>query len=403
MEFPAVSQTRIEFWGKPQYTRNGMLILTVVLGFFGVHHLMLRSPQTALVMLIANFMLMGYPWLYDIIQLLPESWGGLGVEKLNKYGMGHAFGSLGLAQGMWLPDESLIPKSVTNAVGMTQAGGGNLQEDPPSPLWFIAYCVFFPITFLAVLLGGDMWGAFAKFGFLTFIPLGWVLTIIASAYDLFYLFVKPADLFVFGLKRFFPWTLFGMDKDGHSKNITGVRSVPTCPPQGNFLTNILDFFLRLLLPVLWFINPAAAMSVEQGLSSAATGVGTVGSVAEAFTASAQKVSDAAIATADIAADTASAVVRDGSKVFKTVGKLSEMMDGINPATLAAKTTDLAKQHAMAQMKGGGDSSSFSIMDYVAFGGVAALLGGGFLLTAGRSLFPDVNSGPSDTPPNARGI
>jgi len=86
-EFPAVSQSRIEFWKKPQYTQSGMWYFTLFFGFFGLHHLLLRSPQTFIFFLIANLFMLGYPWIYDLIQLASEAWGGLSHEELNKYGL----------------------------------------------------------------------------------------------------------------------------------------------------------------------------------------------------------------------------------------------------------------------------------------------------------------------------
>lgn len=390
MEFPAVSQSRKEFWSAPQYTRSGMLLFTVFFGFFGLHHLMLRSPQTAFFMIIANFFMFGYPWLYDIIQLLPESWGGHGTENLNKYGMGHAFGALGLGQGMWLPDEYIgdsRPEQDPEA-----------KDAPPSPWWFVLYVLFLPFTFFAPWFGGDNWGALAKLGY-NFFWFGWFLGMCAFAYDLFYLLLKPADLFAFGLKRFFPWTFF-MDKDNHSPAITGIRPpIPDpCPPSDNFLVSILKFFLRLIMPILYFINPALALSLEGAISSAAAGAGVIGDVAEAVTQSAKQVSNAAITSAGIATDTVTAVIEDGSKIAKTVGKLAGNMDTIGTVALSHPLPISSPLSKLPLQQGGGSKQSFSALDYTAFGTIAAVVGGAFLLSAGRSY--GVGEDKGDSPPNA---
>ena len=102
-EFPAVSQTRIDFWKKPQFTQSGMWWFTLLFGLFGLHHFLLRSPQTALILFLGNLILLGYPWLYDLLQLSSEGRGGLSTDELNKYGLSHPWGALGLAQGMWIP------------------------------------------------------------------------------------------------------------------------------------------------------------------------------------------------------------------------------------------------------------------------------------------------------------
>lgn len=390
MEFPAVSQSRKEFWSAPQYTRNGMLLFTVIFGFFGLHHLLLRSPQTGLLMLLANTALMGYPWLYDVIQLLPESWGGHGTENLNKYGMGHAFGALGLGQGMWLPDDYKAPDKEP-------------PDAPPSPWWFFFFVLALPFTFMAPLLGGDHWGAIAKLGY-NFIFFGWIMGMCAFVYDLFYVLLKPADLFAFGLKRFFPWTIF-MDKDGHSPSITGVRPpVPDpCPPQDGFFIGLLKFLsidlfkfvISISLPVLKIVNPPLAMSLEPVLQSA-SGAGAIGNAALAVAGAAKNIGTATIQVADTATDVAVETIEDTGKVIKSVGKLAGNIDAATHKGLNATPTLPA---AALKQLGGGQSSSFSALDYAAAGTIAAVIGGAFLLSAGRS-YGGLSQDKGDSPPNA---
>ena len=124
-EFPAVSQSRIEFWKKPQFTQSGMWWFTLIFGFLGLHHFYLRSPQTGLIFLIANFISLGYLWGYDLVQL--SSSGGYTTETLNKHGLAHPWGAMGLAQGMWKePDPSFFPK-----MGYTIPG--KILSPPPAP------------------------------------------------------------------------------------------------------------------------------------------------------------------------------------------------------------------------------------------------------------------------------
>lgn len=369
-----------------------MLLFTIFFGFFGLHHLMMRSPQTAFLMLITNVILLGYPWFYDIIQLLPEEWGGHGTNDLNKYGMGHAFGTLGLAQGMWLPDNYKPPAKEP-------------EDAPPNPWWFVLFVITLPFTFLAPLFGGDNWGTVAKLGY-NFFFFGWFLGMCAFAYDVFYLLLKPADLFAFGLKRFFPWTVFGMDKDGHSLSITGIRPPISnlCPPSDNFFVGSLKFFIRFSLPILYAINPVMGMTVESAVSSAASGAGVVGDAAEAMTKSAKQLSNAAITTADIVTNTADAVIKDGSKIAGTIGTLAGSLDELGSAALASQIppgfpralpAGLPDTTALLQ-KGGGQS--LSPLDYAAFGTIAAVIGGAFILAAGRSY--DAGEYKGDSPPNA---
>lgn len=133
-EFPAVSQTRIDFWKKPQFTQSGMWWFTLLFGLFGLHHLLLRSPQTALILLLGNFILLGYPWLYDLVQLSSEERGGLSTDDLNKYGLSHPWGALGLAQGMWIPPKpSLSPSPLATPVASLSASASLATPVAPAP------------------------------------------------------------------------------------------------------------------------------------------------------------------------------------------------------------------------------------------------------------------------------
>ena len=214
-EFPAVSQSRIEFWKQPQYTRKGMLLFTVIFGFFGLHHFMLRSPQTGLLFFFANILTLGYCYFYDIIQLTSTP-----VKELNQYGMSLPWGAAGIAKGMWKcgDDES-------------QSGGANNtkqeEKEPPNPIWFFAYSLLLPLAPLAKLFSGDTNNAFIGFLNLTIMPLGWIILALTTVFEYFKLFLKPADVFFFDVDRAFPYTLFGWDKEGRS---TRMRASPMPPP-----------------------------------------------------------------------------------------------------------------------------------------------------------------------------
>jgi len=122
-EFPAVSQSRIEFWNKPQFTQSGMWWFTLIFGMFGLHHLYLRSPQTALIFFIANCVSLGYLWAYDLTQL--SSAGGYTTEILNKHGLAHPWGAMGLAQGMWKePEKGFLNSIVSSASSASSTATG---------------------------------------------------------------------------------------------------------------------------------------------------------------------------------------------------------------------------------------------------------------------------------------
>jgi len=197
-----------------------MWYFTLIFGIFGLHHLMLKSPQTALIMFIANIFLLGYPWLYDLVQL---SSGGLDDEELNVFGMDHPFGCLGLAKGMWVTDCDFPSSSPYKDLTSSE-----------KPWTFLIYCLVCPIGILGSLIVGDYGNAIARF--MNLYPLGllfvgYFFEIICIICDICIVLLKPVEL-VFGIKRpfFFRTSLIDniiypgltMDKDGHSPRLMPV-------------------------------------------------------------------------------------------------------------------------------------------------------------------------------------
>ena len=418
-EFPAVSQSRIEFWGTPQFTQSGMWWFTLIFGFFGLHHLYLRSPQTALIFFIVNCITCGYPWFYDLIQLSKS--GGYTLETLNKHGLAHAFGALGLAQGMWkdskfgffssaasaasatasatasLPpglgaSASLAPvaaaaSEAAAAAAQTAAAAahalpiqsGGAADDAPNPTWFLLYAILLPIAPLAQLIAGDNYNSISRFLDLTIIPLGFLFYICALFYDYFILLLYPADLFVAGSKRFFPFTQLGMHPDGHSERLTGLSEITPCPPDG-FITT----FVRIILPFLSYFFPGLGATVTGALDTV------------------KQVKTTVVDTASDAVQTAQVI----SSIAKPPG-----LGSLAPIPLPLPQIPQVPMPQMPQipqvpmpqvpmprvMVGGGRDKSltFNTLDYVALGSLGAVIGGGFLLSLNRSK--------NDPPPNPRGI
>ena len=344
MEFPAVSHTRIDFWKERQYTQSGMWWFTLFFGLFGIHHLLLRSPQTAILFFIANIFLLGYPWFYDLVQL--SSSGGLNTSGLNTYGLGHPWGALGLAKGMWLEE------------------GQNSKEtsEEPSPWWFVLYTLTLPIGVIANIAAGDNYNSVGRLLLLTVIPLGFLLTICAFFFDAFILLGKPADLFFMGSKRFFPFTFLGMDYDGHSPYLMSKAIAhPTKPcVKESFFTGVGNFLLsliKLVLTILGVVNPTLQIPIQTAASTADTAAAAVGTVANSVISAAEMGATAAIQTAKVGAEAAI----DVGKSIKSIAQ--------------------AIPTAAAQVGGGSISSDFTSLDYFAAGSIVALITGGIVLTA----------------------
>jgi hypothetical protein len=451
-EFPAVSQSRIEFWKQPQYTRKGMLIFTILFGFFGLHHFMLRSPQTGLLFFLANILSLGYCYFYDIIQLAMTP-----VSDLNEYGMSLPWGAAGIAKGMW-------------KCGDSQGNNTKEEKEPPNPIWFFLYALLLPIAPLAKLFAGDSGNAMAGFLNLTIMPLGWIIAVLTALFEYFKLFVKPADIFVFDVDRVLPYTFLGWEKEGRSSRMraTPMPEDDQCDDCDGILMRMYKIFIKalapfipILLPILRLLLPpqviaaitASSMVVEQGAKTAKVGleaaeigfetakdiVATAGEQAHVVLESTGQVAKKVANLATQIPQASSAVLGQASALASNPQALQNMaksqglgnlqsqgigmlkgkgldaskgmamlkgegMDMLKSKGLnASKGMDMLKGKGLnvgaLKMLGGGNESETSAFDYAVFGLIAAVIGGGFLLHTGRSLADVIHqsTGPNDQP------
>jgi len=440
-EFPAVSQSRIEFWKKPQFTQSGMWWFTLVFGFFGLHHFYLRSPQTGLIFLIANFISLGYLWAYDLVQL--SSSGGYTTETLNTHGLAHPWGAMGLAQGMWkesmfpdlasretvpaaaatmptaplaaaataatAPEAATAPTETATAPEAATAPtetatapvqgvnfkeynqngnprgtmvGGAISEEPPNPLWFLLYALLIPVAPLAQLIAGDTNNAVSRFLDLTIIPLGFMFYLFAFLYDYWILFAKPADLLVAGSKRFFPFTYLGMDADGHSSLLTGISEIKPCPPDNFIMT-----MLRIGKPFISMFAPGIGKAIDSALQTK------------------QEVETTVEVTKKLVVDGAIAKAQKASQLATQIGTLSTA--GMIPSTDGITQFRNPVTGQLGTMVGGrrleSAKASLSTLDFAALGSLGAVIGGALLLSANR--FRDVffKGKANDSPPDPRAV
>jgi len=401
-EFPAVSQSRYEFWNKQQYTRKGMWWFTLVGGFFGLHHILLRSPQTGLACMFANILTLGYFYFYDLIQL-SES-GGLGDEGLNIYGLGSAAGPLGIAKGMWIPEAASTKQQGGASIGVSDDG-------PPSPWFFLVYALTIPLPYLATAVAGDYQNALTRFLFLIVVPFGFILGFCAMIYDYWILLSQPADLLKFGTKRFFPFPLLGWDKDGHSPYITSTHEGSQCPPDNSFIGTFKSLIL-LSASIIRVVSPATADSIIAGVKIATDAAHTakvvVVNTGSAVSRVGSQVADVAIkgpAAASSALAHASAVA---ANPLAMIGKLEEPPAPSAPpappapsappappapsAPAAPPAPSAPAAHSVAAQTGGSLLEK-TPMDYLAFSAIAALIASGLVITFNRN-------SQNDSPPDS---
>ena len=358
-EFPAVSQSRIEFWKSPQYPKSQVFWIAAVFGIFGLHHLYLRSPQTGLFFIIGNILTLGYWYFYDLIQL-----SGC-VNDLNTYGLSTPFGPAGIAQGMFVEESSDVPKS-----------------DVPNPIYFLLYSLLLPILPVARLIAGDKNNAMLSLFNATNI-FGWVFNIVSMFSEYFFLFFKPAELLYTGIQRTFPFTSLGFAVSGFSPRLTGKVGEVSSGCEDN------SFFQRIIKAI------ASSALLMFGRFLPPQVVSTIQTALQIGTAVKEKVVDTAVSTA---MNVASTSVKTAGQVGKLAAEIP-VAAGSSLANAASMAADPSK--AMATQKGGArDDSSPSFSDYAIAGSTLALLLGGFILQFSRSSQDAfrLSFGKDDSPP-----
>ena len=389
-------------------------------GFFGLHHFLLRSPQTGLIFLIANIISLGYLWFYDLIQLSGEDKGGVSEDSLDKYGLSWGFGALGLAKGMWITNNQDQDSAKAEAEG---------TDSPPNPFYFLAYALLIPIAPLAQLIAGDTYNSVSRFLDLTIIPGGFLFYLCAMIYDYMIMFLYPGDLFVFGSKRFFPFTFLGMDPDNHSPNITAKVDYAPCPPDNMFIT-----LIKIMIPLakqIPYVSAAAtaietalataqvvktqviekgAAKVQQGLRVAgqvgqlATGItgaaASAGGMAASLVASASSASSASIPSLGPSLSVSSLAPRHFTQRRNPQTGLEEYADLDAKGPRVWSTTPPPQGASVIGTMVGGAIKSYNSLEYLTLGSLAALVGGGLLVGINRGLQNYTYTGKDDSPPNA---
>jgi len=416
-EFPAVSHTRYDFWKAKQYTQSGMWWFTLVFGLLGLHHYMLRSPQTGMIFFLTNILLCGYPWLYDLIQL--SSYGET-TEELNEFGMGHPWGPLGMAQGMWRkgdeketesrPRENISVLAATVAASAAasasmgvQTGGGEENasnappEEPqkpcpkddytaPSPLMFILYNLCVPLSPLAHLIGGNRERALTRFLYLfAGIIFAIVFTIVfgilwfflpSSLSDIIYglypsalALVSLAYIFAviydYLIMFFMPSELFFNSKECNLNGFVGFAEDPPCPSTQNPMSVITTVFkpaTDIVVPIFNYMY-----GTMKSIGSFIYGMTPMGR-AEMMT----------------------------KMALKTAGSIPGMPPG------AAGALGALGKGGLAGLQKGGAYKELDPLDYLGAGVIGAVLVGGFILGSFRNVSRR-EYWLNDTPPNPRGV
>jgi hypothetical protein len=350
--------TKGEFWGGSQLSLTHVKIASVLGGFFGMDHILLRSPSTALLKTIVNFLTFGFWYFYDIVQLFGDE------EGVKKYGYSiPCAGRPGLGTGIF-------------------EGGGKdpAPKTSPSPFYFLAYSLLILVPFgLSHFIAGDFYGGTAKF-FMTFNPFTFLLAFIWAAYSAYYLTAQTSELLKKGTDRFFPSTLL-MDPIGRAENI--MQYTPPPAEQSvveKVVTSALSPITAVIPPLLGpfkgvldtFVAPYTDPligAVKAGTAAVETTTATIKGVGDSVTTGILEPAKQ-VATAAAAASTAAA---------KVATEVPAIIEKVGASTTAF--TDPAKLAELAAKQVGGGADNTSQMLFL---GLAAFLCvGSVILTVSR--------------------
>ena len=180
-----IKVTQGSYWKGAQISYFVYILLTIFFGAFGLDHLALRSPLTAILKFLSIGPLLGFWYFYDIAQALGER------EYVEKYGIGVPFyGPTGIGAGIF-----------SGTKGIPEA-----PKDIPGPWRYFAYvittCAFvvFPINkfVLGDYIGGILHILMYILFPLTFIAIAW------SFYDVFHVIFGTKGLFENGVPHMIP-------------------------------------------------------------------------------------------------------------------------------------------------------------------------------------------------------
>ena len=343
--------THGKYWGGTVLPYWVFLVLTALpfTGFFGLDHLLFRSPSTALLKMIVNIFTLGLWYFYDIIQAFSDK------EFVKEYGLSKpAFGPAGLAMDYFAGVQ----------------GADSLPKSPSGVGSILAYIAFLFLSFLPFgfsnFVAGDSTGGVIKF-LLTLTPNLLILLfipyfIVTGYYEIYEGVFTPNTLFEQGTYHPWPISWFGgkrgvapnlmqpsalAGKEDEIKNAPGIFA-KIFKPLAGWITG----FFSKVLPIQEIVDTKCA--IEPPVRQAADAAMKAGKAAKAL------------------ADTVPAVA---SKISGTLATFTDP-EKLKAAALAAPSA--AAVSALQKVQGGGAAMS-------GIGSLDAFLVGGALLLATSGL------------------
>jgi len=410
-----VGITHGAYWKGGQIPYWLYLVFVILFGVFGLDHLLLRSPTTAILKILSIVPLLGFWYFYDIAQAIGER------EHIEKFGLGVPFyGPVGLGAGMF------INKDKTNLA----------PPDVPKPWMFMLYAlttIFFLAIPLNKLVIGDYWGMLVRLGmYMAIIPTLGISALIAlgwGIYDIYALLFKTRYIFENGVPRISPAIWLGLDPNFRREALGPGKPLPPQPP-ATLIGKTIDAAVHIPLNV---AGAASTIAKAYG-DTTATIINTTGGVTKSVIEATGGVTKGIIeATEGATVGLVNEGIKDVKDVMSTVtGSASDVITtgdqaakGVIGATAGTVTQALGatgallelatkmpavldKVSAAANQKGGalmdmgssGPSGSSTALIF----GVALLAFGGYVMyTMRNTMKANRDDRSDDSPPDARPV
>jgi hypothetical protein len=223
-----------KFWGGTVLPFWVLMLFTALpfTGFFGIDHLLFRSPTTALMKGVTNVFTFGLWYVYDMVQVFSDK------QFIKEYGLSKPFtgaAGLGLDYFRGIQGNDVLPPSKSSLTSL---------------LLFVLYLftIFLPFG-VSNFVAGDVDGGIGKF-LLSFGIWGlfWVpFLFIAGFFELYRNLTDPQTMFTEGAVRPPPLT-FLMGSTGYSPNLMNPDSIAKAKENakmdwyGTFVKPVLSFF-----------------------------------------------------------------------------------------------------------------------------------------------------------------
>jgi hypothetical protein len=171
-------------WGGTQITPTVLMATSILGGFFGLDHLLLRSPRTAFFKFFFNIVSLGLWYWYDVIQVTSD------MDFVKTFGYTiPVIGPTGLGIGI-VGDENPAPQGT------------------PSPWIFVVYILLAILPFgINNFIVGDTNGGGVKF-LATYFIFTTIFGLLWTLYSGFYAIFQTQSLLTKGTDRPFPFSLF---------------------------------------------------------------------------------------------------------------------------------------------------------------------------------------------------